>query len=169
MFGGGPSSVLLTGLLFPTLVVLEGGYQPVQRLVGGGGSCHRVDAAEGCRLVRCAGARHRSGLRYSHLYSTGLPAVPLYWVLIRDPQEEFEIQALFCTDLDAEPGRVISWFVRRWQMEAPFREVRRRLGFEDSAAMAREGDPKDPPALLGLFSLVTLFAHQRMGRTAPVQ
>jgi hypothetical protein len=27
-------------------------------------------------------------------YSSGLPAVPLRWVLIRDPQEEFETQAL---------------------------------------------------------------------------
>ena len=27
-------------------------------------------------------------------YSTGLPAVPLRWVLIRDPEEEFETQAL---------------------------------------------------------------------------
>jgi hypothetical protein len=61
-------------------------------------------------------------------YSTGLPAVPLRWVLIRDPHEEFETQALLCTALDAEPERIISWFVRRWQMEATFQEVRQRLG-----------------------------------------
>ncbi len=30
-------------------------------------------------------------------YSTGLPAVPLRWVLIRDPQGEFQTQALLCT------------------------------------------------------------------------
>jgi hypothetical protein len=29
-------------------------------------------------------------------YSTGLPAVPLRWVLIRDPKEEFDTQALCC-------------------------------------------------------------------------
>src|SRR5215210_2573944 len=63
-------------------------------------------------------------------HSTGLPAVPLRWVLIRDPQEEFETQALLCTDLAAEPEQIISWFVRRWQMEATFQEVRQRLGFE---------------------------------------
>jgi hypothetical protein len=51
-------------------------------------------------------------------HSTGfLPAVPLRWVLIRDPQGEFRTQALLCTDLRAEPERIISWFVRRWQME----------------------------------------------------
>src|SRR5215207_7103439 len=63
-------------------------------------------------------------------YSTGLPAVPLRWVLIRDPKEEFRTQALLCTDLEVEPERIISWFVRRWQIEATFQEVRQRLGFE---------------------------------------
>ncbi len=74
-------------------------------------------------------------------YSTGLPAVPLRWVLIRDPKEELNTQALLCTDLDAKPERIISWFVRRWQMETTFQEVRQRLGFETqrhwSAALYR--------------------------------
>src|SRR5215207_4468056 len=63
-------------------------------------------------------------------HSTGLPAVPLRWILIRDPQGEFRTQALLCTDLRADPGRIIGWFVRRWQMETTFQEVRQRLGFE---------------------------------------
>ncbi len=63
-------------------------------------------------------------------HSTGLPAVPLRWVLIRDPQEGFATQALLCTDLAAEAEQIISWFVRRWQMETTFQEVRQRLGFE---------------------------------------
>jgi hypothetical protein len=29
-------------------------------------------------------------------YSTGLFAVPVRWVLIRDPQKEFKTQALLC-------------------------------------------------------------------------
>ena len=53
-------------------------------------------------------------------HSTGLPAVPLRWVLIRDPRGKFAPQALLCTDLHAEPERIISWFGRRWQMEATF-------------------------------------------------
>jgi hypothetical protein len=39
--------------------------------------------------------------------STGLPAVPLGWVLIRDPRGEFRTQALLCTDLRADPERII--------------------------------------------------------------
>jgi len=63
-------------------------------------------------------------------YSTGLFAVPVRWVLIHDPQGEFKTQALLCTDLDADPEKILSWFVTRWQLEVTFQEVRRHLGFE---------------------------------------
>ncbi len=95
-------------------------------------------------------------------YSTGLPAVPLRWVLIRDPKEEFETQALLCTDLDAKPERIILWFVRRWQMEATFQEVRQRLGFETQRHWSELAVRRTAPVLLGLFSMVTLLAHQYM-------
>ncbi|HST89918.1 MAG TPA: transposase, partial [Ktedonobacterales bacterium] len=50
-------------------------------------------------------------------YHTGLPPVPLRWVLVRDPQGKFATQALLCTDLDATPAQILSWFVLRWQLE----------------------------------------------------
>src|SRR4051812_24588110 len=95
-------------------------------------------------------------------HSTGLPAVPVRWVLIRDPREEFEAQALLCTDLEADPERVIRWFVRRWRMEATFQEVRQRLGFETQRQWSEKAIRRTAPTLLGLFSLVTLLAHRRM-------
>jgi DDE superfamily endonuclease len=95
-------------------------------------------------------------------HSTGLPAVPLRWVLIRDPQEEFATQALLCTKLQADPEQIISWFVRRWQMESTFREVRQRLGFETQRHWSERAIQRTAPALLGLFSLVALFAHRQM-------
>jgi len=101
-------------------------------------------------------------------YSTGLPAVPLRWVLIRDPQEEFETQALLCTDLAAEPEQIISWFVRRWQMETTFQEVRQRLGFETQRQWSEKALLRTAPALLGLFSLVTLLAHRHMAEGAQI-
>jgi DDE superfamily endonuclease len=95
-------------------------------------------------------------------YSTGLPAVPLRWVLIRDPEEEFETQALLCTDLDEKPERIISWFVRRWQMEATFQEARQRLGFETGRHWSELALRRTAPVLLALFSMVTLLAHRYM-------
>ena len=97
-------------------------------------------------------------------YSSGLPAVPLRWVLIRDPEGEFDTQALLCTDLTVEPAKIISWFVRRWQMEATFQEMRQRLGFESQRHWSEKAIRRTAPALLALFSLVTLFAHQRMAQ-----
>jgi hypothetical protein len=95
-------------------------------------------------------------------YSTGLPAVPLRWVLIRDPNGEFETQALLCTKLDADPERIISYFVRRWQLEATFQEVRQRLGFETQRQWSEKAIRRTAPALLGLFSVVTLLANHQM-------
>jgi len=97
-------------------------------------------------------------------YSTGLPAVPLRWVLIRDPQEKFQPQALLCTNLAAEPEQIISWFVRRWQMESTFQEVRQRLGFETQRHWSELAIRRTAPALLGLFSVITLLAHRHKAK-----
>ncbi len=97
-------------------------------------------------------------------HSTGLPAVPLRWVLLRDPQGGFRTQALLCTDLAADPGRIIGWFVRRWQMETTFQEARQRLGFETQRHWSETAIRRVAPALLALFSVVTLFAHQHMAK-----
>ena len=95
-------------------------------------------------------------------YSTGLFAVPLRWVLVRDPQGAFATQALLCTDRAADPGQVLRWFVMRWQVEATFQEARRHLGFETQRQWSELAIRRTSPTLLGLFSLVTLLAHRRM-------
>jgi hypothetical protein len=95
-------------------------------------------------------------------YSTGLPAVPIRWVLMRDPQSAFVTQALLCTDLSARPEQLLRWFVMRWQMETTFQEARRHLGVETQRQWSELAIRRTTPALLGLFALVTLYAHQRM-------
>jgi hypothetical protein len=99
-------------------------------------------------------------------YSTGLFAVPVRWVLIRDPQKEFKTQALLCTALNADPQKILCWFVMRWQLEVTFQEMRRHLGFETQRQWSELAIRRTTPALLGLFSLVTLFAHHYMTRRA---
>ncbi len=92
-------------------------------------------------------------------YHTDLPPVPIRWVLIRDAQGKFATQALLCTDLTATPQQIIAWFVRRWQMETTFEEVRRHLGVETQRQWTDMAIRRTTPALLGLFSLVALLAH----------
>jgi hypothetical protein len=98
-------------------------------------------------------------------YSTGLPAVPIRWVLVRDAQGALATQALLCTDLAAKPEQILRWFVLRWQMETTFQEARRHLGVETQRQWSEMAIRRTTPALLGLFSLVTLFAHQRRVRS----
>jgi hypothetical protein len=88
------------------------------------------------------------------------------WVLIRDPLEDFDPQALLCTDLSAAPERILSWFVLRWQMEVTFQETRRHLGVETQRQWSDLAIRRTTPALLGLFSVITLFANQRIARSA---
>jgi DDE superfamily endonuclease len=99
-------------------------------------------------------------------YSTGFPPVPVRWVLVRDPRGAFATQALLCTDLDAAPLQILAWFVRRWQLEVTFHEVRAHLGVETQRQWSRQAILRTTPALLGLFSLVTLLAHTQLSHAS---
>jgi len=92
-------------------------------------------------------------------YHTGLPPVGLRWVLIRDPQDEFEPQALLSTQLAHQPAQILEWFVRRWTMEVTFEEARAHLGIETQRQWNDLAIGRTTPALFGLYSLVTLMAH----------
>lgn len=94
-------------------------------------------------------------------YHSGMPVVPIRWVLIRDPQGKFAPQALVCTDLQAEPVQIVSWFVLRWQLETTFQAVRTQLGVETQRQWNDLAILRTTPALLGLFSLVTLCADEQ--------
>jgi hypothetical protein len=63
-------------------------------------------------------------------YHTGLPPVPIRWVLVRDPLGKFEPRALRCTDLEVAPQQVLAWFMLRWRVEVTFQEARAHLGLE---------------------------------------
>jgi DDE superfamily endonuclease len=95
-------------------------------------------------------------------YHTGRPAVPLRWVLVRDPQGKFDAQAFLCTDLDVQAPQMLAWFVQRWQVEVTFEEARAHLGIETQRQWSDKAIARTTPALLGLYSLITLFARQLM-------
>jgi DDE superfamily endonuclease len=92
-------------------------------------------------------------------YHGGMPPVPIRWVLVRDPAGELEPQAFLATDLNARPGDIIAWFVCRWQIEVTFEEVRAHLGVETQRQWSDRAILRTTPALLGLFSIITLWAH----------
>ena len=93
-------------------------------------------------------------------YRGGVPPVPIRWLLVRDPKGELEPQAFLATDLDAGPGDILAWFVSRWQVEVTFEEVRAHLGVETQRQWSDKAILRTTPALLGLFSIVALCAHE---------
>jgi hypothetical protein len=97
-------------------------------------------------------------------YHSGLPPAPIRWVLVRDPSGEREPQAFLSTDLTAKPEQILGWFVSRWRMETTLQEARTHLGVETQRQWSDLANLRTTPALLGLFSLVTVWANW-MART----
>lgn len=92
-------------------------------------------------------------------YHTGHPPLPIRWVLVRDPKQIFKTQALVCTDPSVSAEQIVHWFVRRWQVEVTFHEVRTHLGVETQRQWTDLSILRITPALLSLFSVVTLLAN----------
>ena len=99
-------------------------------------------------------------------YHGGLPPVPLCWVLIRDPQGAFDPQALLCTTQTAAPADILAWFVQRWQLEVTLEECRAHLGTETQRQWHDLSIARTTPALLSLFSLVSLLARRLLAGSA---
>ncbi len=89
----------------------------------------------------------------------GKPALPIRWVLLRDPQDQYKPGCLLSTDPLVSPQQIVEWFVTRWQMEVTFEEARRHLGLETQRQWSDKAIDRTTPALLGLFSWITLVAH----------
>ena len=103
-------------------------------------------------------------------YQSPVPPVPIRWVLIRDPEGIYEPMALLCTDQQAQAVQIVSWFVLRWTVEVTFHEVRDHVGVETQRQWSDAAIVRTTPALLGLFSLVTIFAQQLLdGQAFPVR
>jgi hypothetical protein len=95
-------------------------------------------------------------------YASGLPPAKIRWVLVRDPSGERDPQAFLCTDLDLEPMAILGRFVFRWRIETTFQEVREHLGVETQRQWSDLAILRTTPALLGLYSLITIWAHGLM-------
>ena len=80
------------------------------------------------------------------------------WVLVRYPDAKRATQAFFSTDITLEPADIIALFVRRWQIEVTFAETRAHLGVETQRQWSDHAIARTTPALLGLYSLISLWA-----------
>ena len=99
-----------------------------------------------------------------------MPAVPIRWVLIRDPQEKCAPQALLSTQVTATPQQILAWFVRRWQREVTFEEARAHLGMETQRQLSAKAIARTTPCVLGLYACVSLLAARLLkGQALPAR
>ncbi len=88
-----------------------------------------------------------------------MPPAAIRWVLVRDPSGQRDPQGFLCTDLDLEPTAILKRFVSRWRIETTFQEAREHLGVGTQRQWSDLDILRTTPALLGLYSLVTVWAH----------
>ncbi|MFP4438870.1 MAG: transposase [Chloroflexaceae bacterium] len=104
-------------------------------------------------------------------YHSGKPPVFIRWVLITDPgANPFEPQALLRTDLTVSAQQIVEWCVLRRQVEVTLEASRAHLGIETQRQWSDQAIARTTPLLLGLFSLVTVLAHQFLqGNELPIR
>ncbi len=100
-------------------------------------------------------------------HTPGFDPLPIRWVLVRDPLDEFKPTAFFSTNQILTPLQILTYFIMRWGLEVTFEEARAHLGFETQRQWSDLAIARTTPALLGLFSLITLLAH-RLTRDQPL-
>jgi hypothetical protein len=93
-------------------------------------------------------------------YHSGLSPMPIRWVLVRGPSGEHDPQAFLSSarNLSATPATILGWFVSSWRVETTFEESRAHLGVETQRQWSDLDILRTTPALLGLLSLITLWA-----------
>ena len=101
---------------------------------------------------------------------SGEPALPIRWVLSRDPAGQLEPRAFFSTKPSDTPTSIVAQFAKRWTIEVTFEESRAHLGVETQRQWSDRAIEREAPCLLGLYSVVALLTRViSAGRDIPVQ
>ena len=72
--------------------------------------------------------------------------------------------SLISPDIEAEPLRILQWYLLRCQVEGAFEELRAHLGLETQRQWSDRAIARTTPALSGLFSVVTLAVDVLVGQ-----
>jgi hypothetical protein len=96
-------------------------------------------------------------------YHPGSVPLPIRWIIVRRFDGNRKTEAFFSTKPAMTPEEMLRLFALRWQMEVTFSEVRKHLGVETQRQWSNLAIARATPMLLGLFSLVTLWAATTPG------
>jgi hypothetical protein len=96
-------------------------------------------------------------------YRMGYPPVRIKYVITRDPKGKLRDEVFAYTDTKVSAEQIINWFVMGWGLEVTFEEAREHLGMETQRQWSELAIARATPILLGVFSLVTIFASKLQG------
>ncbi len=99
-------------------------------------------------------------------YHSGLPSVPIRWLLVKEPNGQFPPQAFLSTDETITPQQMLTFFIQRWTVETTFEEARAHLGMETQRQWNDQAIARGTPLVLALFAMVALLAHTLIQKTA---
>ena len=133
----------------------------------------RLDDPNTCWQQLTIKAWYASGKRVLHIvsgtavwYHSGLPPVPIRWLLVKEPNGQFPPQALLSTDQTITPQQMLTFFIQRWTVETTFEEARAHLGMETQRQWNDQAIARSTPLVLALFAMVALWAHTLVKKTA---
>lgn len=92
-----------------------------------------------------------------HWFKGGEGLVPIRWVFVHDVQGTHRDEYFYTTDPTLAADQIVSLYTGRWSIEVTFQEVRRHLGFATPRNWSKPSVLRTAPALLGLFTLVSLI------------
>ena len=98
----------------------------------------------------------------------GFSPLPIRWVLVVHPNGELDPLPLMSTDVTLPPERIVELYIRRWNHEVTFEEVREHLGVETQRQWSDKAIARTTPILLGLYTIVCLIAN-RLNEEQPIE
>jgi DDE superfamily endonuclease len=98
----------------------------------------------------------------------GFLPIPIKWVLVIDPEGELDPVPLMSTDIMISAEKIILLYVRRWNIEVTFEEVREHLGVETQRQWSDKAIARTTPVLMGLYTIVCLICN-RLQEERPIE
>ena len=99
-------------------------------------------------------------------YHSGLPPVPIRWLVVKDPNGQFPPQALLSTDETITPKQMLTYFIQRWTVETTFEQAHAHLGMETQRQWNDQAIARTTPLVLAVFAIVALLADTLHKKTA---
>ncbi len=97
-------------------------------------------------------------------YKAGQGLVAVRWVYVHDLSGTHRDEYFFSTDGNLSAKDLIAIYVRRWNLETTFQEMRSYVGLETTRGWKKQTVLRVEPCLFGMYSVIVCLASQMPGK-----